>query len=56
MTASIGSLIVDDHYTRGVVRAEPHRLLSTVASEETEKNTFLSVKYKKVSIRVFKHF
>ncbi len=52
VTASIGSLIVDDHYNMGVVREEPQHMLSTVASEETKKTAFLSVKYNKVRISV----
>ncbi|XP_064396100.1 intermembrane lipid transfer protein VPS13C-like isoform X3 [Halichondria panicea] len=47
VTASIGSLIVDDHYNMGVVREEPQHMLSTIASEETKKTAFLSVKYNK---------
>ncbi len=50
VTASIGSLTVDDHYKRGVARAESHHMLSTVASEETEKKAFLFVKYNKVRV------
>ncbi len=48
VTASIASLVIDDHYKRSEESAVSTRLLSNVASNDADEQPFLSVKYRKV--------